>query len=76
MVIKHDEFLKCNTGFFYGELEYIIIELQDANKYDHKSGVQGAKPLAGGAGERCLGDSVKGPPKILFPFFAAIGGEL
>jgi len=34
MVIKHDEFLKCNTGFFYGELEYIIIELQDANKYD------------------------------------------
>jgi len=30
--------------------------------------VQGAKPLAGGAGERCLGDSVKGPPKIP-PFY-------
>jgi len=26
-------------------------------------------------GERCLGDSVKGPPKILFFFFAAEGGE-
>src|SRR5207248_2093661 len=41
-------------------------------------GVQGAKPLARGAGERCLGDSVKGPPKIS-PFYTfgngGAGGE-
>ena len=27
-------------------------------------GVQGAKPPAEGTGERCLGDSVKGPPNL------------
>ena len=53
----------------------LIVMMCLAVRKDLEVGSKGKSP-GGVSGERCLGDSVKGPPKLLFFFFAAEGDEL